>query len=63
VYISSIQPHVPTMAKINVSKHRQNLRERAKAARTRLRALRGKARVGDVMSPSGERWNAERGRC
>jgi hypothetical protein len=35
---------------------------RAAAARRRLKALRGKAKVGDVMSPSGERWNAERGR-
>ncbi len=37
-------------------------KDRATAARDRLRALRGKARVGDVMSPSGERWDAERGR-
>ncbi|MGQ0546656.1 MAG: type II toxin-antitoxin system Phd/YefM family antitoxin [Betaproteobacteria bacterium] len=36
--------------------------DRAAAARERLKALRAKARVGDVMSPSGERWNAERGR-
>jgi len=36
--------------------------DRAEAARQRLKALRGKARVGDVMSPSGERWNAGRGR-
>lgn len=36
--------------------------DRAAAARRRLKALRGKAKVGDVMSPSGERWNAERGR-
>lgn len=35
----------------------------AKAARARLKALRGKARIGDIMSPSGETWNAERGRC
>jgi prevent-host-death family protein len=35
---------------------------RAAAARERLKSLRGKARVGDVMSPSGEPWNAERGR-
>ena len=35
--------------------------DRAAAARERLKALRGKARVGDVMSPSGERWTAERG--
>jgi prevent-host-death family protein len=33
------------------------------AARKRLKALRGKARItGDIMSPSGEIWNAERGR-
>jgi prevent-host-death family protein len=37
-------------------------KDRATAARERLRALRSKARVGDVMTPSGERWNAERGR-
>ena len=36
--------------------------DRAAAARERLRALRPKARVGDVLSPSGDRWNAERGR-
>ncbi|MDA8109460.1 MAG: type II toxin-antitoxin system prevent-host-death family antitoxin [Betaproteobacteria bacterium] len=36
--------------------------DRALAARERLKALRAKARVGDVLSPSGERWNAERGR-
>jgi prevent-host-death family protein len=36
--------------------------DRAEGARERLKALRGKARVGDVMSPSGERWNAGRGR-
>ena len=34
----------------------------AKAARARLKALRATARVGDIMSPSGEVWNAERGR-
>jgi len=33
--------------------------DRAAAARKRLKASRGKARVGDVLSPSGERWNAE----
>jgi len=33
------------------------------AARKRLKVLRRQARVGDVMSPSGVRWNAERGRC
>ena len=32
-------------------------------ARKRLKVLRRQARVGDVMSPSSERWNAERGRC
>ena len=35
----------------------------AKAARARLIALRATARVGDIMSPSGDVWNAERGRC
>ena len=32
------------------------------AARRRLAALRAKCRVGDVISPAGERWDAERGR-
>lgn len=36
--------------------------EGPEAARAWLKSLRKKARVGDVMSPSGERWNAERGR-
>lgn len=36
--------------------------DRAAAARERLQALRGKVRVGDIVAPSGERWNAERGR-
>ena len=31
------------------------------AARQRLAALRTKCRVGDVVSPTGERWAAERG--
>ena len=35
----------------------------AKAARARLKDLRATARIGDIMSPSGEVWNAERGRC
>lgn len=35
----------------------------AKAARARLKALRATARIGDIMSPSGDVWNAERGRC
>ena len=35
----------------------------AAQAREWLKMLRGKARVGDVMSPTGARWNAERGRC
>jgi len=30
------------------------------AARQRLLALREKARIGDVISPSGEQWDAER---
>lgn len=36
--------------------------DRRAAARERLKALRPNAYVGDVMSPSGERWNAERDR-
>ena len=32
------------------------------AARQRLAALRAKCKVGDVVSPAGERWTAERGR-
>lgn len=32
------------------------------AARRRLAALRAKCKVGDVISPTGERWAAERGR-
>jgi len=37
--------------------------DRQAAARKRLKALRGKARIrGDIMSPSGETWDAERGR-
>ena len=32
------------------------------AARQRLVALRTKCKVGDVISPTGERWTAERGR-
>ena len=32
------------------------------AARQRLAALRAKCKVGDVVSPTGERWNVERGR-
>ncbi len=32
------------------------------AARRRLAALRAKCKVGDVVSPAGERWDAERGR-
>lgn len=35
---------------------------RAAAAREWLKALRPKARLGDVLAPSGERWNADRGR-
>jgi prevent-host-death family protein len=31
-------------------------------ARKRLAALRAKCRVGDVISPMNEKWNAERGR-
>ena len=36
--------------------------DRQAAARKRLRALRETARIGDIMSPSGEVWDAERGR-
>ncbi len=32
----------------------------AQAARRRLIALRKKAKLGDVISPSGDRWEAER---
>jgi prevent-host-death family protein len=32
------------------------------SARQRLAALRAKCKVGDVVSPTGERWTAERGR-
>jgi prevent-host-death family protein len=32
------------------------------AARRRLAALRAKCRIGDVVGPAGERWDAERGR-
>ncbi len=36
---------------------------RQAAARKRLKALRGKARItGDIMAPSGETWDAELGR-
>lgn len=37
--------------------------DNAAQAREWLKTLRGKARVGDVISPTGARWNAERGRC
>jgi prevent-host-death family protein len=36
--------------------------DRRAAARQWLKKLRKTARVGDVMSPSGEIWNAELGR-
>lgn len=32
------------------------------SARRRLAALRSKCEVGDVISPAGEHWDAERGR-
>jgi prevent-host-death family protein len=32
------------------------------AARRRLAALRGKCKIGDVISPVGGQWDAERGR-
>lgn len=31
------------------------------AARRRLEALRGQVKLGDVESPSGEEWDAEKG--
>jgi prevent-host-death family protein len=34
----------------------------AQAARARLKTLRKTARVGDVVAPTGDRWQAERGR-
>ena len=37
-------------------------KDRQAAARKRLKALRKTARISDVMSPSGEVWNAELGR-
>lgn len=36
--------------------------DRQAAAQKRLKALRKTARIGDIMSPSGEVWDAERGR-
>ena len=36
--------------------------DRQAAARKWLKKLRKKARIGDIMSPSGEVWDAERGR-
>jgi prevent-host-death family protein len=36
--------------------------DRRAAARAFLKSLRKKARIGDVMSPSGEVWDAELGR-
>lgn len=36
--------------------------DRQAAARQWLKKLRKTARVGDIMSPSGEAWDAERGR-
>jgi len=32
------------------------------SARRRLEALRGSVKLGDIMSPSGDAWDAERGR-
>jgi len=36
--------------------------DRQAAARKWLKKLRKSARLGDIMSPSGESWDAERGR-
>jgi len=38
------------------------IRDEAAAALERLIALRGQCTLGDVMSPSGEQWDAEYGR-
>jgi len=38
------------------------VRDEAAAALERLIALRGQCVLGDVMSPSGEQWDAEYGR-
>ena len=38
------------------------VRDEAAAALERLIALRGQCALGDVMSPSGEQWDAEYGR-
>ena len=35
-------------------------RNAAEEARERLKALRGKAWIGDVISPTGEVWDAEK---
>jgi prevent-host-death family protein len=37
--------------------------DRRASAKERLRALRGKARIGDVVSPIQVTWNAQRGRA
>lgn len=37
-------------------------KDEQEAARVRLDALRNSSRVGDVLSPSGESWKAERDR-
>ena len=36
------------------------VRDEGAAARERLDAMRGKVKVGDVISPTGEKWHAER---
>ena len=38
------------------------VRDESAAARERLQAIRGQCRIGDVVSPTGEAWDAERGR-
>jgi prevent-host-death family protein len=75
VNITELRNHLPTYMKavqkgepINiVSRGRVIARiipaeEPALAARQRLIALREKCSVGDVVSPSGEEWDAEHGR-
>jgi prevent-host-death family protein len=38
------------------------VRDESAAARLRLLAIRKQCRIGDIISPSGEEWNAEHGR-
>jgi len=38
------------------------VRDETAAARLRLLAMRKQCRIGDIISPSGEEWDAEHGR-